>query len=1785
MNVVFVGFISAQNEFKSEDDVAKEAKGLLYKEEYVKALPLYSQLLSLHPKDPFYNYSFGVCLLFGDKRDTEKPIRYLEFAAKNLEGHPEVHYYLAMVYHMNYRFSEAIKEYKTFVNTAKPVMLRKFDAVHKIEMCENGISLLKTINDLYILEKTEVNKKNFYRSYNIKDFSGKFLFKPYEIKSRLDKRKDDHSIVFFSDTNSVIYFSSYGNDRKGSKDIYRSVKQADGTWNPPEKLDTIINTTYDEDYPYLLPDGKTLYFCSKGHNSMGGYDIFKSVFDTASGGRWSKPENLDFAINTPFDDILFVSDSSQKYACFSSARSSVDDYVTVYKVRIDNRPVIKENLALDILIAEGEPEKNEDYQATLTYIKDKARLDVNATDEIVDNIMIAEAINVEDSPVKEVIQESGLEDKMEDRIRERNLNEQKVDTAFAIVDEYRNVLKNIKQKKLAVFYISNQKHSLAGIKYRQSNQVFAEAEKLPDGQGKKYKNDYADELRNESRDLDSESTIAYNIGKQLEKQQIYKEKEVERILNYAGDIQKLVAIEDTDSSSALLESLFAEVRFADTLTDYSTPDAYIKGFDESAMAEAMNYYNNADNLNNEANELEQQALEYLEEGDNEIDENRKSDLLEQASQLAMQAEQKRNESVTAKNQGRSIANEAGDNTGEAILVYKVIGEVSSLKDIDKEQLAMITESNDTPLTAEPLIESRADEIERRIQQYQTEVTITQEDKQAIVENIVSETEEQVSRVEHEENQLRSNSEALLVYANRQNDLSVQKLTESNTVLSEMSTEESNREITKQKLERVKLLRQEVLDHKREAVAAFELSESYRTKLEEKRYETALQVSRAEDILALVNNGKIEEAQQELEKFKSETNEVISDTSYVDVLRKGNQQNIQTNIGRKASVLAEANSLIENATSLNQKAGELRNKAETKKSQTKAQDLISQAEEFENESREIRNKAAENFDVADKLTGEIAKLEMQYILTERVLPQTGTGGYEGVDSAEVVSVDYDELYGFITDYKEIEVFLDNNIYTSETIAIINQYEVIEPDQTEIVPVPDTETPLLIAIEESSEDAKKELAKAQLIARSVDFINSEIIILRRNSQNINDPQLKTEMNEKIERMQYLSDSLSIQAYELYKTAELLLQREGIDSEALSGQFDEQSLALSFQEEAYENFLEVSALRNEALSISDQEEQSQILARADDLEDIAMYKQLEVFEVFGIGNRNNFYSNKIILEQIRIDNEIDDKLRIARELEAEAQYYYEQALYFRYKSKQENLPYDQKLVFLQEANSLELMALDKQKEAIELYRDADRRAPSDEEILAERVVTMNVLDSDEQEIAVIRGRLEEVAAVGAVAGKTEEELATAAAAVKKEEEVAEVVEEPVAEEVAVADEEEATEATEAIEEEVSVAVGENVFEEEEPNIDLVEVIVDRPEDFVTNYNDEYPIPINPDVPVGLIFKVQIAAFRNPIPQNTFDGLSPISAEQVPASAFTRYMAGLFYDIDDATASRDRLRRIGYTDAFVVAYINGQRISLTEARNMVRSGEVASTTGIDPEFKISTELATATATAPATVPESIPPEEISGATEYFSVQIGVYSKAVTVSQLQNVEPIYYDRMRNGYWRYISGVYGSRIEANLARDLIRNKGITDAFVIKYDDERRKSFSKLSSGVRDEEVAVAVAAAAGTLEEQPDLNNKFDGIQADDIRFRVQIAAFREDMPLGMIDMYFKSLNIIISKHSNNEGMTVYTAGSFPDYASAEEYRNVIIERGIKDAFVVAYASQRRIPIQQALQLVNKSEN
>ncbi|MDD3877697.1 MAG: hypothetical protein PHT69_13835, partial [Bacteroidales bacterium] len=107
--------IYGQTAYSSEKDLIKNAELLFKNENYVAALPLYSQLLSLYPRDHMYNYKFGVCMLMADKRDMLKPLQYLEFAVQLEEIPPEAYYYLGLAYHYNYRFSEAIRAYNTFL--------------------------------------------------------------------------------------------------------------------------------------------------------------------------------------------------------------------------------------------------------------------------------------------------------------------------------------------------------------------------------------------------------------------------------------------------------------------------------------------------------------------------------------------------------------------------------------------------------------------------------------------------------------------------------------------------------------------------------------------------------------------------------------------------------------------------------------------------------------------------------------------------------------------------------------------------------------------------------------------------------------------------------------------------------------------------------------------------------------------------------------------------------------------------------------------------------------------------------------------------------------------------------------------------------------------------------------------------------------------------------------------------------------------------------------------------------------------------------------------------------------------------------------------------------------------------------------------------------------------------------------------------------------------------------------------------------------------------------------
>ncbi|MFN3404028.1 MAG: OmpA family protein [Cytophagaceae bacterium] len=141
---------------------------------------------------------------------------------------------------------------------------------------------------------------------------------PKKIPGGINSKFHEPSATTSADE-KVLFFTSDRDGGFGGYDIYMTKMLPNGQWALPKNLGPKVNTPYDEDAPFFHPDGKTLYFSSTGHNSMGGYDIFTTEVDLEA-DTFSKPVNIGYPINTADNDIFFVWSADGTRGYFSSYR-------------------------------------------------------------------------------------------------------------------------------------------------------------------------------------------------------------------------------------------------------------------------------------------------------------------------------------------------------------------------------------------------------------------------------------------------------------------------------------------------------------------------------------------------------------------------------------------------------------------------------------------------------------------------------------------------------------------------------------------------------------------------------------------------------------------------------------------------------------------------------------------------------------------------------------------------------------------------------------------------------------------------------------------------------------------------------------------------------------------------------------------------------------------------------------------------------------------------------------------------------------------------------------------------------------------------------------------------------------------------------------------------------------------------------------------------------------------------------------------------------------------------
>ncbi len=226
-------------------------------------------------------------------------------------------------------FNEETGEWSPAKNIGPPINTEYHDADLSITFDGKKILIYKNVEGV-------TRSGDIYYS-TIKEDGSWTTPKPFGNKY-INSSYFESSACLTADEKTLYFVSERERGGFGHGDIYVS-HYVNGEWTKPDNLGPVVNSEYDEIGVYIHPDGKTLFFSSDGHNTMGGHDIFMTT--KKDDGSWTTPINMGYPINTTREEIHFVFTTDRKTAYLSSSRPGGYGKMDIYKV--DMRYYFKSN--------------------------------------------------------------------------------------------------------------------------------------------------------------------------------------------------------------------------------------------------------------------------------------------------------------------------------------------------------------------------------------------------------------------------------------------------------------------------------------------------------------------------------------------------------------------------------------------------------------------------------------------------------------------------------------------------------------------------------------------------------------------------------------------------------------------------------------------------------------------------------------------------------------------------------------------------------------------------------------------------------------------------------------------------------------------------------------------------------------------------------------------------------------------------------------------------------------------------------------------------------------------------------------------------------------------------------------------------------------------------------------------------------------------------------------------------------------------------------------------------
>jgi len=1708
---------------ESEAQLRSKADIQFQNQDYVAATPAFLQLLALQPRSAEYNYKYGTCLVFNGRKKQDA-IKYLQFATSAGNVDNEAFYYMGKAFHLNYQFEEAIKFYNSYKNKSAGKLNPELDVDRQIEMCQNGRKLLKKLTDIVVLEKKEYAYSEFYKLYDLKDFGGDILVSTAD-QSKIDKKKNYTPIIHFPPNAKQVFFASYGENEANGKQIYVKRKLGNG-WSKPELVSGEINTKYDEDFPYMDPNGEYLYFSSKGHNSMGGYDVFKCKYN-AKTGIFGQVENLDFAISSADNDLFYIVDSLGENAWFASSRQSLDGKIQVYKVRVQRisapiaavkgsfkSTVHPENKKFNIEVADVASGRNigtfysdkeggylislpkggkyeysiringspQVFKATvnipvltefkplkqlISHLSENSKEQVKVIDLFGENVENADVIMVEllqkkaelnenssqfdlkafEAPVGsyEVLKKLGMEkfSPMEAKdkvggilqiqyVQAKSLEELQQKSLAKVVSNTTEIKKKQEEFKIKVGETNLVKDPKGQYRILQeSDQLSKAITNLEYNNQKLIK--FADSLAKPIKDASGEANMAKQVETPL--LEVSNDAEIIRVLS-DNLTQILTLLKDNgflpaaQLSADLVKIQTEKEGVQKTLNNYKSTESQLKN-EVSGLTNKLNSAKSKDkpgiqsSIDGKQNELNLMTQEI-------------QSLEKKVARIEGQATRKEEDLAFIQNV------EQGTFPSKAITISEVRTTLEKSENQNYKTLKSYVLLQKTELEKNPAVASlgqnsdgpKTNDVADNKVDVLVEISPKHNEKLTSIENDPKLSPEEKLDLSQKEDL------ALQTQVDKEIQTTEKKLTQNPSDAAAKAKLESLK-ATKEQVDNRIVDRQIDIETANETVEEKELSTDEIVKVLKPNLEKRLvEISKNEELSALEQMKMAQNEELEFEqiiteqifdledeiKAKPADQSLKTQLKTMQNLKKGVAENIDNRALAIASLDPAATNPVPDSQSDIVKIEPVKTKLST--DTTEINDLV-KPDYTQNIKSIESNNLLSPAEKQGKLIQEEVKL--QKVLDEEI---KNADKILAINPLDEKSVEKKEQLLFSKEQSQ------NRVDESKQLLAADEKNNIKPSI--LFEKTDKNYALDIQKIENSEGDDKQ---NQLIARektSQELLKAKIEKNEKSLAKKSDPTLEAEN-------QVLN--------ELIDASQKRIENAGVGA-SISSNLTAQNIDVAMQKS-------VKALQKDNPTVSIYN-----LESAKDLENRRRKASIEFGELSSEieklnadienSNRRKAKKLKITLAEkqaalVEVQNTINS---IDQELEKRNE---KPAVVYKETAINENITYAEELKIASseefktisklvgESNVLKAKIESQEKQVEQLMQENRLLMLSDLELKI--FANQKTIEANNKKIVSVNKSIEaDKKAYTVQKQEIQKEINGSPNSMKLQNLIARGVE-PITELVVAAP---------------AISIPSNGFEiAAEPKVAPM----------------KSAIPIGVGLPAGLVYRVQVGAFAKPIKEELFREFNPVSGEKLE-SGITRYMAGYFDSRNSVLDARTKIQELGYTDAFPVAYCDGVRIPMFEARQLEESGRCVSRKVAEVIAEVAINVAEMSPRD--STKRSMPSannlgayNEAPGAVKaiavetrlglFFTVQVGVYNTPVPASQIKNMEPLITKRLPNGQIRYSAGIFQNVEGAQPKKQEAIAKGITDAYITAYYkgerislDEAKKLLARLGNAILEQ---------------------------------------------------------------------------------------------------------------------------